>query len=263
VHRVEVRAAPRRQRVPALVVGGDLLLLVGSSPGLALGAGDDPVDRLLQRGRGDEPAVLRAVSSAASLITLARSAPVKPGVRRRSRPGRCRRRAACPWSARTGSPCGRAGPAGRPRSAVEAAGRSSAGSRMSGPVGRRDQDDATLDVEAVHLDQQLVQRLLALVVAAAETGAAVSSYGVDLVHEDDRRRVRLGLLEQVTHAGTRRRRRTSRRSPNRRSSRTARRPRRRPRGPAASCRCPAAVEQHALGNLRADGLELGRFSGTP
>ena len=63
-----------------------------------------------------------------------------------------------------------------------------------------DQDDALAVAEAVHLDQQLVQRLLAFVVAAAETGAALAADGVDLVDEDDARAVLLGLLEQVTHA---------------------------------------------------------------
>ena len=69
-----------------------------------------------------------------------------------------------------------------------------------GPVGGGDQDDVVLHLEAVHLDQQLVERLLALVVAAAEAGAAVAADGVDLVHEDDAGRVLLGLLEQVAHA---------------------------------------------------------------
>jgi hypothetical protein len=68
-----------------------------------------------------------------------------------------------------------------------------------GAVGRGDEDDIGLDVEAVHLDQQLVQGLLALVVPAAETGATVAADGVDLVDEDDGRRIGLGLLEQVTH----------------------------------------------------------------
>jgi hypothetical protein len=54
-----------------------------------------------------------------------------------------------------------------------------------GPVGGGDQDDVVLHLEAVHLDEQLVERLLALVVAAAEAGAAVAADGVDLVHEDD------------------------------------------------------------------------------
>src|SRR5204863_7718536 len=50
------------------------------------------------------------------------------------------------------------------------------------------------------LDEQLVERLLALVVAAAQAGAAVAADRVDLVHEDDAGTVLLGLLEQVTHA---------------------------------------------------------------
>ena len=70
-----------------------------------------------------------------------------------------------------------------------------------GTVGRGDQDDAFVGLEAVHLDQQLVQRLLALVVAAAEAGAAMAADGVDLVDEDDAGRVLLRLLEHVAHAG--------------------------------------------------------------
>ncbi len=61
-------------------------------------------------------------------------------------------------------------------------------------------DDVGLAVEAVHLDQDLVQGLLALVVRAAEAGAALAANGVDFVHEDDAGRVALGLVEQVAHA---------------------------------------------------------------
>ena len=85
-----------------------------------------------------------------------------------------------------------------------------------GAVGRRDEDDVVLDVEAVHLDEQLVERLLALVVTAAEAGAALAADRVDLVHEDDAGAGGLGLLEQVADARARRRRRTSRRSRSRR-----------------------------------------------
>ena len=67
-------------------------------------------------------------------------------------------------------------------------------------VGRGDQDDAFVRLEAVHLDEQLVQRLLALVVAAAEAGAAMTADRVDFVDEDDARRVLLRLLEHVAHA---------------------------------------------------------------
>ncbi len=69
-----------------------------------------------------------------------------------------------------------------------------------GTVGGGDQDDAFIGLEAVHLDQQLVQRLLALVIAAAEAGAAMAADGVDFVDEDDAGRVLLGLLEHVADA---------------------------------------------------------------
>ena len=56
-----------------------------------------------------------------------------------------------------------------------------------------------LDVEAVHLHEQLVEGLLPLVVPAAETGATVAADGVDLIDEDDRRARALRLLEEVAH----------------------------------------------------------------
>ena len=96
--------------------------------------------------------------------------------------------------------------------AVEAAGAQQRRIEHVGPVGGGDQDDAFVGLEAVHLDQQLVERLLALVIAAAEAGAAMAADRVDFVDEDDAGRVLLGLLEHVAHAARRRRRRTSRRS---------------------------------------------------
>jgi len=45
--------------------------------------------------------------------------------------------------------------------------------------------------------------LLTFVVTPAETGSAVATHGIDLVHEDDGGGVGLGLLEEVPHpAGT-------------------------------------------------------------
>ena len=69
-----------------------------------------------------------------------------------------------------------------------------------GPVGGGDEDHAVVRLEAVHLDQQLVEGLLPLVVPAAEPGAAMPADRIDLVDEDDAGRVRLPLLEQVAHA---------------------------------------------------------------
>ena len=84
--------------------------------------------------------------------------------------------------------------------AVEAAGAQQRRVEHVGAVGGGDQDDAVVRLEAVHLDQQLVQRLLALVVPAAEARAAVAADGVDLVDEDDAGGVLLPLLEQIAHA---------------------------------------------------------------
>jgi hypothetical protein len=67
-------------------------------------------------------------------------------------------------------------------------------------VGGRNQDDALIGFEAVHLHQQLVERLFALVIAAAKACATVPADGVDFVDEDDARRILLGLLEHVAHA---------------------------------------------------------------
>ncbi len=127
-----------------------------------------------------------------------------------------------------------------------------------GTVGGRDQDDVGLRVEAVHLDEQLVERLLALVVAAAHAGTAVATDGVDLVDEDDRRAVLLGLLEQVAHA--------ARADADEHLDEVGARDRvegharltgdgAREQRLAGSGR---AVQQHALGDARADRLELRR-----
>ena len=69
-----------------------------------------------------------------------------------------------------------------------------------GTVGGGDEDHALVLLEAVHLDEQLIERLLALVVAAAQAGTALTADRVDLVDEDDRRRLLLGVLEEVAHA---------------------------------------------------------------
>ena len=143
----------------------------------------------------------RAARSAASFTRLARSAPEKPGVARArtsmstsSESGILR-----VWTCRMPS---------RPRTSgrdtttrrSKRPGRSSAGSSTSGRLVAAIRMTPSLRLEAVHLHQELVQRLLALVVAAAQAGAAVAADGVDLVDEDDAGRVLLALLEEVAHA---------------------------------------------------------------
>jgi hypothetical protein len=86
--------------------------------------------------------------------------------------------------------------------AVEAAGAEERAIEHVGPVGCADDDHAGRRVEAVHLGQDLVQRLLALVVAAAEACdcRARAADRVELVDEDDGRRGLSRFLEQIAHA---------------------------------------------------------------
>ncbi len=85
--------------------------------------------------------------------------------------------------------------------AIEAAGPQQRRIEHVGPVGGGQHDHALVAGEAVHLGEDLVQRLLALVVAAHRAGAAARAADrVDLVDEDDRRRHLARLREQLAHA---------------------------------------------------------------
>mmetsp|Transcript_4991 Transcript_4991/g.20458 ORF Transcript_4991/g.20458 Transcript_4991/m.20458 type:complete len:549 (+) Transcript_4991:336-1982(+) len=67
-------------------------------------------------------------------------------------------------------------------------------------VGPRQHDDVRRFGEAVHLDEQLIERIFALVVAAGEAAAAaLAADGVDLVDEHDGRRQVVGDTEQLAH----------------------------------------------------------------
>jgi hypothetical protein len=84
---------------------------------------------------------------------------------------------------------------------VEAPGAQQRGVEDVGAVRRGHEDDGGTLVEAVHLDEQLVERLLALVVPPAEPRPALAAHGVDLVDEHDGGRARLRLLEEIAHTG--------------------------------------------------------------
>ena len=83
---------------------------------------------------------------------------------------------------------------------VETAGSQERRVQNIGTVGRGNQNDTLVRLEAVHLDQQLVQRLFAFVVAAAKTGAAMTTDGVDFIDEHQTGSILLRLLEHVAHA---------------------------------------------------------------
>jgi hypothetical protein len=65
--------------------------------------------------------------------------------------------------------------------------------------------------EAVHFDEQLIERLLALLVTERRASAAAAD-GVELVDEDDARRMTAALLEQLADTRGANARHTSRRS---------------------------------------------------
>ncbi len=263
VDRVGVREDVADEGVTALVVGderfssrSDMTRLLRSGP--AMHAVDGLLHLRTSSMRSLPP--WRAARRAASLRRLARSAPVKPGcaagqhvevdvVAQRLALGRVHledRLAALEVGAVDHD------------LAVEAARPQQGGVEDVGAVGGGDEDDAGLHVEAVHLDEELVERLLPLVVAAAQAGAAVTADGVDLVHEDDGRGAGLGLLEQVAdaagadadehldevRAGDREERHAGLAGDGAGQQRLA--------------GAGRAEEQHALRDLGAHGLELGR-----
>src|SRR5580704_272421 len=64
-------------------------------------------------------------------------------------------------------------------------------------IGGADQDYAARRIEAVELGEQLIERLLLLVIAAVSAGRAASPQRIELVDEDDAGRRLSRLLEQV------------------------------------------------------------------
>ena len=85
--------------------------------------------------------------------------------------------------------------------AVETSGTQEGGIEDVGTVRRGDDDDPVLGVESVHLDEELVEGLLALVMSAADAMAAVTAHRVDLVDENEAGGVLASLLEHVPDTG--------------------------------------------------------------
>ena len=69
-----------------------------------------------------------------------------------------------------------------------------------GAVGCRNDNDAFLRIEPVHLDEQGVERLFALVMPAADAVAAMTTDRVDFIDENNAGRGFFALLKHVAHA---------------------------------------------------------------
>ena len=85
--------------------------------------------------------------------------------------------------------------------AVKAAGAQQGGVQNLRTVGSAQHHDALGGVKAVHLGQQLVERLLALIVGGQAHRVALLADSVDFINKDDARSLFIGLLEQIAHAG--------------------------------------------------------------
>lgn len=187
------------QRVADLVIGHDALLLgrehlvFRCAPAITvstLSSRSAVVTRLRP---------MRTARSAASLMMLANSAPEEPAVARATISKstascftrlRCTSRIALRPSRSGSSIWIRRSKRRAQQCLVEALG-----------TVRSGQDHHALAaVKPVHLGQQLVERLLALVVAADGRIPALAD-GVDLVDEDDAGSLLAGLTEEVTHLG--------------------------------------------------------------
>ena len=157
-------------RVAALVVGGAAPVL-GAHHHLPLGAEHDPLERVGEVGFVDD-LVAAPCRQQRSLVDEIREIRADHARRRRRDPaevdvGPERHAARVHPEDRLA-----AGAVGRLHRdpAVETAGAEQGLVEDVGPVGRADDDHAGGRVEAVHLGQDLIQRLLAFVVAAAEAG---------------------------------------------------------------------------------------------
>ena len=257
VHRVGVRQRRGDERVATLVVGSDLLLVLAHHAGASLRTSDHTVDRLVERGIVDQ---LTTLSSGEQRGLVEHVGQVGASEARGTPCDGLEVDAGCEgFAARVDlEDVGAARHVGGAHGdlTVEATGAQQGGVEDVGAVGRGDEDDSAGDVESVHLDEQLVERLLALVVAAAHAGAAVTADSVDLVDEHNRRGVGLRLLEQVADAaGTDADEHLDEVGAGDREERNA--------GLASDgsgkkrlTGTGLAVQQHALGDLGADGLEL-------
>ena len=143
---------------------------------------------------------------------------------------------------------------------VKTAGAQQCGIENVRTVRRRHQDDAFVRFEAVHLDQQLIQSLFALIVSAAKTSAAVTSDRINFVDEDNARRVLLALLKQIAYAaGAHANKHFDKVRARNREEGNVRFASNRA-GQQSLTRSRAADQQHALGNTSAELLELLRFA---
>ena len=201
VHRVGVLENVPHKGMAALVVGDGLALLLGQDAALALGSSDDALHGLLDLVHRDVGAVAPRGQKRGLVHEIhevgAREARRELG--QRAKVDVAGKGLALGVHADYLLAALDVGAVHRDLP-VEAAGTQKRWVQDVGAVGGSDEDHGLVLLEAVHLHQQLVERLLALVVPAAQARAALAAHRIDLVDEDDGGSCGFGLLEEVTHA---------------------------------------------------------------
>ena len=185
-----------------LVVRNDLLLVVGQHRGLALLAGDDDLHRLLKIVLRGALATL-ADGTQSALVDDVGQVSARGTGRGAGNRGQVDRRLRLHTLGMQLKNVLTAGQVGQLNgdTAVKTTGAQQGRVKAVRAVGSSENDDALVVIEAVHLGQQLVERLLALVVATKATAIALLADGIDLIDKDDTRGLFLGLLKQVTNLG--------------------------------------------------------------
>src|SRR4051794_18548049 len=198
VHAVDARQQLAAQRVPRLVEGDDAALVVVQR-GRGLHAGDHALDRVVEVAPADRVAVaagaedrglvadVREVGAGQAARLLGDEAEVDVLAQRLVAGVDLEDPLAPPHVGRRDE-----------HLAVEAAGTQERRVELLDQVRRRHDDEPAARREAVHLDEELVERLLALGVVV---GAALRADRVELVDEEDRRLVLAGLVEQAADSG--------------------------------------------------------------
>ena len=257
VHGVAVLGELGDDGVPGFVIGGDALVALGDDAALLRRARDDLVDRLgdvlhvddlAVCARGEDGCLVEQV-----LDVRARETGGEAGKALEIDVG-CERLVAAVHLEDVLAPLD-VGDVDVDLT-VESARAHERGVEDVGAVGRRHHDYAVVGLKAVHLDEELVQGLLALVVAAAETRASLSAHGVYLVDEDDAGHAVFCLIEEVAHSGRAHAHEHLHEVGTADGEEGDVRLARNGFGKEGLARPGRADEQHALGDARADGGEL-------
>ena len=190
------------QGVPDLVVGDDALFLLRDDAAVPFRPGDDAVSRRVEVGHLDLMLVLAGRLQRGLVNQIGQ---VGAGEARRAAGQHVQldvigQRLALGVNFQNAQPTA-AIRAVHHHAPVKAARPQQGGVQHVGTVGGGEEDHAGIGVEPVHFHEELVEGLLALVVPAAQAGAALAAHGVDLIDKNQAGLVGLGRVEQVPDAG--------------------------------------------------------------